>query len=665
MGYDLKYSGSRINQLLEKIDNLVVDSAVTAGSANPVSSNAVDSELEKQNTRIANKEKEIDNKFVEQDAKVDSKLTELESKTEILSVQLGETKELASFSSFQRRVYFYGNFQKGSVVKIQTSGDAEVVSATIVARYDDDTTNLALMSVNQSKEVVLEKDTSYILFILNENNITKEGSVFCRIDGIQDKIEDNTKAINNLLEQVNTNELNAFTFRGQLLNALQSNLQKGVYSIYPDAANLPSDYNTAYYSYLVCYNSTFRVLYSQENTVWWCYNSKDWVKLIDTKAIDNLKTAVNNIDEQINGRVIGSEELQGEEILYDKYIVKETNRVNIYANNNLAIAPYKIVKGRIYKVSVAKTTNAAGKVLCYASSLTSLEVVPITDAVGNRGAFEYTFTSDRDGYVFIGISADTSYVVVNEVIKSESIAADVTRLNQDVEELKKSSGNLDWSEKKWVVIGDSLSTINSTTTKRYIDYIVEKTGIKVEVLAVGGSSWGKPQLQNNAFFQQASRVASDVDIVTIFGSFNSWYLKDSDGAITDGPTSLGNIDSEDVSTRYGCMNTAIRNVYTNAPLARVGIIYPTPWKTANPYSPTDTTNSLMEMLDNVTKRWGIPKLDLFHSSGMRPWDDTYRLLAYSKDSGGVDGNPAGVHPDETGHKVIASLVLDFMKGLIL
>jgi hypothetical protein len=71
------------------------------------------------------------------------------------------------------------------------------------------------------------------------------------------------------------------------------------------------------------------------------------------------------------------------------------------------------------------------------------------------------------------------------------------------------------------------------------------------------------------------------------------------------------------------------------------------------------------MLNAAAQRWGIPTLDLYHESGMRPWDATYRELVYSKDTGGIDDNPAGVHPNEIGHKFIASRVLEFMKSLML
>lgn len=380
----------------------------------------------------------------------------------------------------------------------------------------------------------------------------------------------------------------------------------------------------------------------------------DKVEEVNAK-VEDVTSNVLLIDKQINGEIVDVE-VGAAETIADRYMVKETGKLSTYPNNNLAIVKFPISDGNSYKITIAKTTNAAGYVLCYAENLDSLQTTPIVDKIGDRQSYEYSFIAEADGYLFAGISADSEYTTLTKEERSDCIV-------KDIEKIKKGVGG-DWSNKKWVVIGDSLSTLNSTTTKRYIDYIVEKTGIQVEVLAVGGSSWGQPQNNNNAFFQQAERVSADADIVTLFGSFNSWYKKDGD-VITDGPTSMGDVNSEDVTTRYGCINTAFKNIYLNAPLARVGVIFPTPWKTANPYNVTETATSLISTLEAAAKRWGIPYLDLFHESGMRPWDEEYRLLVYSKDSGGIDGNPNGVHPNEIGHEIIASHVLAFMKRLLL
>ena len=384
---------------------------------------------------------------------------------------------------------------------------------------------------------------------------------------------------------------------------------------------------------------------------------KDELAEEKSRAILSEQTNAANIatlNEQINGHNI---EIPVEQIetVADRYLNKLNNRIGTYEGNNLSIIKYAIEKGNTYSVSIAKTCNSAGYVLAYVETLSSLDFVPVIDKLGDRGAYEGSFVSDRNGYLLLGISTDSTSNVVKKITISDSIV-------NDIEELKR--GSVDWSDKKWFVIGDSLSTLNSTTTKRYIDYIVEKTGINVIVRAVGGSSWGQPQL-TDAFFKQAFDTPTDTDIVTIFGSFNSWAKRE-EGVVTDGPSQgKGSVGDDGTDTYYGCVNTCFKNIYDKAPLAKVGVIFPTPWSTQNPFTYNETAETLISVIDSASKKWGIPTLDLFRRSGMRPWDLTYRQLVYSKDSGGIDGNPAGVHPNEIGHEIIATHVLEFMKTLLM
>ena len=77
---------------------------------------------------------------------------------------------------------------------------------------------------------------------------------------------------------------------------------------------------------------------------------------------------------------------------------------------------------------------------------------------------------------------------------------------------------------------------------------------------------------------------------------------------------------------------------------------------------TDPENRLTlysEALVKICERRGIPCLDLYHCSGLRPWDQTFKTLAYSKDDGG------GTHPDETGHAIIAPRIKTFLESLIM
>lgn len=211
------------------------------------------------------------------------------------------------------------------------------------------------------------------------------------------------------------------------------------------------------------------------------------------------------------------------------------------------------------------------------------------------------------------------------------------------------SDSTKWSHLKWVCLGDSLTERNHRTTKSYHDYVTEKTGIKVVNMGVSGTGYFYNEVdRDGAFGQRVVSMPADADVITIFGSGNdlgfvSSYLGD--------PTDTG------TNTICGCINTCLDNIYNIKPTIQVGVVAPTPWKN---HTPAD--NGVMvrycEALEAICKNRGIPYLDLFHGSGLRPNDETFRTVAYSKD----DGN--GVHPDETGHKMISSHFYAFLEKLI-
>lgn len=206
-----------------------------------------------------------------------------------------------------------------------------------------------------------------------------------------------------------------------------------------------------------------------------------------------------------------------------------------------------------------------------------------------------------------------------------------------------------WSGYKWTVVGDSLTEHNNRTDYNYHDYIAENTGISVYNMGVSGSGYMRYHDLNIAFYQRISNVPIDSDVVTIFGSGNDIAL------ISD----LGDVTDSGTSTICGCINTTIDNLYTIMPTVHLGIITPTPWIGFPPYTVGNSMDLYCEKIVEICKLRGIPCLDLYHCSNLRPWDATFRNLAYSKDEGN------GVHPDETGHKLIAGMIQEFVASLFI
>lgn len=205
---------------------------------------------------------------------------------------------------------------------------------------------------------------------------------------------------------------------------------------------------------------------------------------------------------------------------------------------------------------------------------------------------------------------------------------------------------LKWIDYKWCVVGDSLTEVNTRTTKHYHDYIKEKTGIKVVNMGVSGSGYKSLENNQKAFYQRISSVPADSDVVTIFGSGND--LSQELGTATDTGT----------ATIGGCINATIDNLHKIMPTVQLGIITPTPWA-GNMPSDHGTMEKYVDLINEICRNRSIPCLDLYHCSNLRPDDTEFRKLAYSKDEG------SGVHPDETGHKIIASRFEHFLDSLLI
>lgn len=238
----------------------------------------------------------------------------------------------------------------------------------------------------------------------------------------------------------------------------------------------------------------------------------------------------------------------------------------------------------------------------------------------------------------VDIPTNASYILVNCYAKYPV----------KIETLQKPK-ELKWSDKKWVVIGDSLTNLNGRAYIHYFDYISLCTGISVQNMGVSDTGYAKGT-NNNAFYQRLDDIDTSSDVITIFGSFNDLTSS----------KSLGNITDTGIETICGCINTTIDRIYEKMPLANLGIVAPCPWSQYTPMdSDTSTCVQYVNALENITKHRGIPYLDLFRTSGIRPWKSSIRDVLYTQDEGG------GTHPNAKGHKILSAKFEGFLNSLLL
>ena len=264
------------------------------------------------------------------------------------------------------------------------------------------------------------------------------------------------------------------------------------------------------------------------------------------------------------------------------------------------------------------------------------------------GAFISGEKSTESGTTVISSHIVTAPVNADTLVVVSTTAAPENR----IAEYKEGFVPTGWHGKKWVVFGDSLTEENRRTTKHYFDYVADKTGITTYNMGNSGSGYASEYDLGTAFPQRIGNVPTDADVITIFGSFND--LSEIGTSVT-----LGTATDSGTTTIGGLVNLTLDNLFTAFPLANVGIVAPTPWAGANPTDAPNKASSYVQLLKDICEMRGIPFLDLFHCSQLRPWEESYRSLAYSKDDGG------GTHPDETGHAIIAPEFEAFLDRLLL
>lgn len=213
---------------------------------------------------------------------------------------------------------------------------------------------------------------------------------------------------------------------------------------------------------------------------------------------------------------------------------------------------------------------------------------------------------------------------------------------------------------KWCAFGDSLTdsaTLASQTTgtKNYVDYVSKSLGLNVVNCGSGGTGF----LKNNnkgTFVDRVSSIPLDTEILTVFGSFNDYeYISEH----------LGTIGDTGTDTIYGAIYNFIHDVYTRCPNAIIGIITPTKWGYLSDWKDVSAgglCDSYVEALLKTADKWSIQVLDLYHDSGLRPWDSNFAQLYYKDDDG--NGTANTVHPLDAAHKrFIAPKVEAFIKQI--
>ncbi|MFE5317807.1 SGNH/GDSL hydrolase family protein [Paenibacillus sp. NPDC056579] len=205
-----------------------------------------------------------------------------------------------------------------------------------------------------------------------------------------------------------------------------------------------------------------------------------------------------------------------------------------------------------------------------------------------------------------------------------------------------------WSNKNWVVLGDSISVVTGLTEKFYHEYIQDSIpGLTVYNHAISGT--GYYCNVRSRIYQVIDSLENDADLITIFAGTNDW--NENGGT----PMTLGNLgDTDPTESFYGAVDYTLRQLVTKYPTKTIAVFTPLPRD--NNWGVKSTGVTLEQVADAIKRtshRYSIPVLDLYNESNFYAWDSNFNRYAM----------PDGLHPNANGHKIIANKVLSFLNSL--
>lgn len=199
-----------------------------------------------------------------------------------------------------------------------------------------------------------------------------------------------------------------------------------------------------------------------------------------------------------------------------------------------------------------------------------------------------------------------------------------------------------------VFIGDSITEVNFRTSKNYHQFIAERTGLNVVNLGISGTGY-------------VDRLNA-VDSITEQPDFISVFLGTNDYSGATGSKLLGNAADTDAPTVASHIYTLLNNLINKFPNTPILTITPLPRIECNPYDENKGKNGyslyeLSEVIKGVSKRLGVPCLDLYHNSHLRPWIDEVNQHFFAYQEGQADG----LHPNVHGHDYISYTIQSFLE----
>lgn len=246
---------------------------------------------------------------------------------------------------------------------------------------------------------------------------------------------------------------------------------------------------------------------------------------------------------------------------------------------------------------------------------------------------------------------DLSNVIVEEGTYTDYLSFVYPLTEPRIDKIRPYTG---YEEKKWMVIGDSMTEHNFRAFANYHDYIRNELGFEIINCGVSGSGYKMLDNENKAFYQRISEYSSyEPDVITVFGGIND--------ILYSSASIMGDITDTGTTTWLGCVYNLINNLRTTFPNVPFGIMSPIPDESHNPNDKTNTEYVFVQKLEELCDYYCIPFLNQYNKSGFTPWITAFKQKYTSCRQ---DQSGDGIHPNMHGHELIYPRIREFLRTII-
>ena len=198
-------------------------------------------------------------------------------------------------------------------------------------------------------------------------------------------------------------------------------------------------------------------------------------------------------------------------------------------------------------------------------------------------------------------------------------------------------------DKKWVVIGDSISyTVGgrTRTDKFYQEFIAENTGCTLFNWGGNGTGYYTEFKGVSYIYNRINEIPEDANLITIFAGTND-------------NLNVGNYGDTDFTSFYGAVDKTVKAIKDKFPLVPLGLITPLP-RTVNDLTNAKNKN-YSEAIKAIGKKYSVPVLDLYADCGFHVNNNEFKLNCM----------PDGLHPNINGHAMLSKKIQPWLENVVL